>query len=75
VPKKDAHSVMSFCHFLKAFKAGNKISPAILPTTDAAFYRKTMERLIEAGELPEHAQEHFDEAFTVPLLRSLVDFY
>jgi hypothetical protein len=34
-----------------------------------------MERLIEAGELPEHAQEHFDEAFTVPLLKSLVNIY
>jgi hypothetical protein len=74
-PKKEAHSVLSFCRFLKAIKAGLKVPPAILPPTDTAFYRRTMERLVEAGELPEHAQEHFDEAFTVPLLRSLVDLY
>jgi len=74
-PTKEAHSVLSFCRFLRAFKSGLKVSPAVLPPTDTAFYRRTMERLIEAGELPEQAQEHFDEAFTVPLLKSLVKIY
>jgi hypothetical protein len=75
VPKKEAHSILSFCHFLTAVKSGLKVPPTVLSPTDTAFYRKTMGRLIEAGELPGDAQEQFDETFTVPLLRSLVDVY
>jgi hypothetical protein len=75
VPKKEAHSILSFCRFLAAVKSGLKVSPTVLSPTDTAFYRKTMGRLIEAGELPGNAQEQFDETFTVPLLRSLVDVY
>ena len=75
VSKKEAHSILSFCRFLVAVKSGVKVSPMILSPADTAFYRKTMGRLIDAGELPADAQEQFDEVFTVPLLRSLVDVY
>jgi hypothetical protein len=75
VPKKEVHSILTFCRFLKAVQSGLTVPPTVLSPTETSFYRKTMERLIEAGELPGHAKEQFDEAFTVPLLRSLVDVY
>ena len=75
VSKQEAYSILSFCRFLAARKSGLAVSPALLPPGHAAFYRKTLERLIDAGELPENAQEQFDETFTVPLLKSLADVH
>ncbi|MGO8838146.1 MAG: hypothetical protein ACLQAH_11390 [Limisphaerales bacterium] len=75
VPRKEAHSILNFCRFLAAIKSGLNVSPAILPPADTAFYRRTTDRLIKAGELPANAHELFDEAFTVPLLQSLEDVY
>lgn len=75
VPRKEAHSILNFCRFLVAVKSGLNVSPAILPPGDTAFFRRTTDRLIKAGELPVEAREHFDEAFTVPLLKSMVDVY
>jgi len=73
VSRLEAHSILSFCRFLAAIKSGLKMSPVILPPGDTAFFRRTTDRLIEAGELPADAQEHFDKAFTIPLLQSLVN--
>jgi hypothetical protein len=75
VPKQEAHSILSFCRFLTVTKAGLKVPCAELPPGHAAFYQKTLERLIAAGELSGSAQEQYDEAFTVPLLRSATDVY
>ena len=75
VPRQEVHSILSFCRFLAAIKSGLTVSPTILSPVHTAFYRKTLERLVEAGELPPIAEEQFDEAFTFPLLKSLVDVY
>ena len=75
VPRQEVHSILSFCRFLAAIRSGLTVSPTILSPVHTAFYRKTLERLIEAGELPSTAEEEFDEAFTFPLLKSLVDVY
>ncbi len=75
VSRKEAHSILSFCDFLAAIKSGLKMSPVVLPPRDAAFYRRTTTRLVEAGELPNNAHELFDETFTLPLLQSLEDIY
>jgi hypothetical protein len=75
VPKQEAHSILSFCRFLSVAKTGLKVPRTVLAPGHTAFYRRTLDRLIEAGELPETARPQFDEFFTVPLLQSLVDVY
>ena len=71
LPLEEAHSVLSFCRFLAAAKAGDQIPRTVLPAVDTDFYRKTTERLVEAGELPREARERFDTAFSVAQLRLL----
>ena len=75
VSKQEVHSILSFCRFLAAAKSSRLVPRAVLPPGHTAFYRKTMERLIHAGELPASAEEQFDESFTGPLLNSAVDTY
>ena len=67
----EARSILSFCRFLKAAQAGAEISPIGLPMDDTAFYRKTTERLVAAGELPPNARNQFDQIFTVPAFKLL----
>ena len=67
----EACSILSFCLFLKAARSGADIAPVGLPMTDTAFYRKTTERLVAAGELPPNARDHFDQVFSVPSLKLL----
>ncbi len=67
----EAHSILSFCRFLKAVRSGKEISPVSLPLTDTAFYRKTTERLVAAGKLPSDARDEFEQVFSVPTLKSL----
>ncbi|HLZ55229.1 MAG TPA: hypothetical protein VKS19_12170 [Verrucomicrobiae bacterium] len=68
----EAHSILSFCRFLEASQSGAKISPVALPMTDTAFYRKTTERLVQAGKLPSDAKEQFDTVFSRPALKALI---
>ena len=67
----EVHSILSFCRFLEASQSGIEISPVTLPMTDTAFYRKTTERLVNAGKLPSDAREHFDTVFSRPTLKLL----
>ena len=67
----EVYSILSFCRFLEASQSGFKISPVTLPMTDTAFYRKTTERLVNAGKLPSDAREHFDTVFSKPTLKLL----
>lgn len=72
LPAGELRSILSFCHFLAAVRTGGRMQPVPLPMTDTAFYRKTTERLIQAGKLPGHARERFDAVFSVPALKSLL---
>ena len=67
----EAQSILSFCRFLKAARSGDHIFPVGLPMTDTAFYRKTTERLVAAGELPPDARDQFDRVFSMPALKLL----
>jgi hypothetical protein len=67
----EVHSILSFCRFLEASQSGMEISPVTLPMTDTAFYRKTTERLVNAGKLPADAREQFDTVFSRPTLKML----
>jgi hypothetical protein len=75
VSKQEAHSILSFCRFLAAAKSKRLVPPTVLPPGHTSFYRRTLERMIEAGEMPESAEEQFDGSFTAPLLKSVADVY
>jgi len=63
VPLKQVESVLAFCRFVDAAKEGLPVpAPANpLPDSHLEFYRKTVERLIAAEELPYHALAEFDQ--------------
>jgi hypothetical protein len=64
LPFVAVHSILSFCNFLKHTVSGVDSVSTALPLQHINFYRKTIERLIEAGELPCEAKELFDETFS-----------
>lgn len=61
VPVKDATSILGFCAFIDAAleEMPAELSTP-LPQEHLEFYRKTVERLIAAEELPFDAQMEFD---------------
>jgi len=63
LPVEQAVSVLNFCRFLQAVARGSGIFPTVLPMQHLAFYRKTVNRLIEAGALSLNATEQFDKTF------------
>jgi hypothetical protein len=70
---EEVNSVWSFCNFLLAagYGYGSRVVGTILPLEHFAFYRNTVERLVEAGELPGNAKERFDDAFSTSLASEL----
>ena len=63
VALEDTLSILCFCRFLERTKAGEPVHCGGVPEEHLSFYRATVERLIDAGELPYVAKEQFDEAF------------
>jgi len=63
LPMQEAVSVLDFCRFLQAVARGSGIFPTVLPMQHLASYRKTVKRLMAAGELPLNAGEQFDMTF------------
>ena len=62
---KDVGSILIFSRFIEA---GGKRSQSVLasvelPSAHVAFYRATVERLIEAGELPPSSSQEFGKIF------------
>lgn len=63
LPTEEAISVVNFCRFLKAVAHGSGIFPTTLPVQHLAFYRRTVKRLMDAGELPFNAGKQFSQTF------------
>ena len=61
--RHDAVSILSFWYFLRSVRFGEEMHPASPPPEHLPFYRETVERLVEARELPANATEQFDYAF------------
>jgi hypothetical protein len=70
LPMKEAVSVLNFCRFLQAVALGNGIFPTALPGEHIASYRRIVNRLVEAGELPLNANEQFDMTFLSGFLKN-----
>jgi hypothetical protein len=64
LPFDDTVSVLNFCHFLEAARLGEQIYSCVLPTKYVMFLRKTVQRLINAGELDRGALKNFDDTFS-----------
>jgi hypothetical protein len=71
LPLDDTVSILSFCHFLEAARLGGHISACVLPAKHMLFYRKTVVRLINAGELNQNAKKQFDDVFSESLPQML----
>ncbi len=71
VPRGQAASILDFCHFVEAVTRGMPAPApsAAIPAAQVEFYRKTVARLIAAGELPSHAAPEFDDSFAGDHLR------
>jgi hypothetical protein len=71
LPVKAVHSILAFCNFLNNTVNGIHTVSTALPIQHISFYRKTIERLIKAGELPFEAKKSFDETFSAAFLKVL----
>jgi hypothetical protein len=72
LPPGDARSILAFHKFLKSAADGICITPTTLPIQHIIFYKKTVERLIEAGELPYEAKEQFHETLFTGFIKACV---
>lgn len=70
LPLAEANSILSFHRFLEAAARGGQVAPTALPINHVTFYRETVERLVEAGQLPSDTRERFDAAFSPALQKS-----
>jgi hypothetical protein len=62
-PDEYVTSVLGFCNFLMLAVYGVCGSINSLPPEHCAFYRKIVQRLVDAGELPSQIIPHFDKIF------------
>ena len=72
VPFKEAESILNFCRFIAAAREEHQTrfsNP--LPQSHLEFYRKTVERLIDAEQLPFDARMEFDRMAGGDCLKSL----
>jgi len=66
IPMKAAISIRNFYQIIQAAGNRQKTPPvADLPIEHVAFYKKTVHRLIQAGELPSGAVESFQNEVSV----------
>jgi len=68
---RDATSVLTFCNFLINAARGIQCAFPLWPIEHCAYYRKVVQRLVEAGELPEGIKVKFDISFSQALVRAL----
>ena len=61
---EDILSILSFRGFIQMAKADNVMRCCLrMPREHFEFYRETISRLMQAGELPPSAMDEFDHAF------------
>ena len=72
LPRGDECSILAFYNFLKSAAGGVDVAPSTLPIQHIVFYKKTLERLIAAGELPFEAKEQFHETFFSGFVKAFI---
>lgn len=63
LPMDEAHSIISFCNFVENGGDPEHAPHVAVPHYHLDFYRATVKRLVEAGELPYEVGALFDNAF------------
>src|SRR5579862_9624778 len=63
-PDESVISVLGFCNFLTFAVRGIYASIPALPNEHRLFYRRIVQQLVEAGELPSDIKGHFDKLFS-----------
>ena len=74
-PSDDTGSILTYCGFLEDVARGELVLPRTIPIEHWAFYQKTVERLVMAGELPREVQEDFETAFHEVFFRIKADSF
>ena len=67
LPLADVRSIVAFCSFLEEAQNTAGAPKISVPIQHLGFYRQTVNRLVQGGELPAEAAEHFDKAFSAML--------
>ncbi len=62
LPSDDTAAILTFCGFLDDATCGAAVMPPSMPMEHWAFYKRTVERLVAAEELPRKAKEDFEAA-------------
>ena len=70
-PDLNVNSVLGFCDFLTSAVAGIRVTLPVFPIEHCAFYRKIVQRLVDAGELPADIVGEFERIFSRALSRAL----
>ena len=71
VPDLYVDSILDFCNFLTSAVAGIHVTLPVFPVEHCAFYRKIVQRLVDAGELPAELVDKFERIFSRALSRAL----
>ena len=73
VSVSEAQSILEFYEFIRSVKEGSPVRKTVFasPIHHVAFYRKTIDRLVEAQELPVAAKTQFEVAFVERSLTSI----
>jgi hypothetical protein len=67
LPMSDVRSIVAFCSFLENATDAIHAPKTSVPIQHLGFYRSTIKRLIEGGELPCETSAHFENAFSAML--------
>jgi hypothetical protein len=63
VPFEEAASILSFCQFVQGARSGNPAEhlEQLLPRSHFEFYQQTVERLVDAQELPANTRREMSQ--------------
>jgi hypothetical protein len=67
LPMADVRSIIAFCDFLQHGPSPTRASRVSIPIQHLGFYRSTVKRLVEDGELPYQSREVFENSFPASL--------
>jgi len=71
VPMEEVSSIIAFCNFLENAADADHAPRVGVPLYHLGFYRATVKRLVEAGELPYETAALFDNAFFPAAIKTL----
>lgn len=67
LPMSDVRSIVAFCSFLENSANSVNTPKVSVPIQHLGFYRSTIKRLVEGGELPGETGTYFENAFSAML--------